>query len=89
MSDPKRAFEEFLKQSNHFADALNSHRRATADVVAGVCELLIEVGGVSQAQMLAKLRGMEQINSHSPSDDSGRRLLCQMVKDRLTAPPRR
>lgn len=84
MNDPRRAFEEFLKNSNHFSDAMNSHRRATADVVASLCELLVETQAVERQAILDKLKDME--NQRGPADLSdavGRRALCQLIRDRL------
>lgn len=80
----QQAFERLLKSSPHFADALNSHRRATATVVAEVIGLLLASGKLETAEVLKLLHELEH-RGGSPSDASAVRLAVAMVRDHLLA----
>lgn len=76
---PQAQFEEFLKRSDHFADALNTHRRATAAIVAG---LVTAMTPEAQRNALAVLKRLEE-STGSISDDGSRRVLCQMIQEAI------
>lgn len=75
-------FEKYLKNSDHFADALNSHRTATAQVIAAFARLLVENNHVSKEAVSQLLKGLEDSGS-GKSIDGSRRVLVSRVTDLL------
>lgn len=73
-------FEKYLKNSDHFADALNSHRAATAEVIAAFATLLVENNHVSKESVSKLLKGLED-RSSGRSVDSSRRVLAARIGD--------
>lgn len=85
-NDPRAVFEQYLKNSNYFHDTVNSHRRATAQVIAGICGLLMDDAIVSEEALTAKLRALEDQSAASDvSDAVGRRALAPMIREELKA----
>lgn len=76
-------FEKYLKNSNYFADVLNTHRAATAEVVAAVIALLVENEHVPMPSVRELLKRLED-STGRPSLDSSRRDLIARIKDRLS-----
>lgn len=79
MSTIQQEFEKALKQSHHFADALNTHRRATAAVIAAMIATLDQQ---EKDAVMATLRKLDE-STGSISDDTSRRLLCRLIVDAL------
>ena len=66
-------FEKYLKNSHHFADAINAHRTATAEVIAAFAVLLVENNHVSKEAVSKLLKGLED-NASGHSVDGSRRV---------------
>lgn len=79
-----QAFERLLKTSPHFADVMNTHRRAAAAVSAQVFALLIAKGQLELQSVLDTLHDMDRAYGTS-SDGAARRLSAAMVRDELAA----
>ena len=79
MKSLEQQFEEALKKSHHFADALNTHRRATATVIAA---LVATLERQDKDAVLATLKRLDD-STGSISDDTSRRLLCRLILDAL------
>ena len=75
-----REFEQYLKNSDFFADTINTHRVATAQVVASFALLLKQEGKVTDDQLRRLLRQLEDATG-SPSIDGSRRLLAVRIDD--------
>lgn len=73
-------FEKYLKNSDHFADALNAHRGATAEVIAAFATLLMENNHVSKESVGKLLKGLEN-SASGVSVDGSRRILAARVSD--------
>ena len=76
------AFEQYLKNSDHFVGTMNAHRAATAEVIAGFAQLLMDNNQVSK-ESVAKLLGELQAPGSGPSIDVGRRTLTARIADKL------
>lgn len=77
-----KEFDQYLKASHHFADIINTHRVATAEIIAGFAGLLRDGGILTEAQIKALLRKMEDSVS-GPSIDGSRRMLAARIGDAL------
>ena len=75
-----REFEQYLKNSDFFADTINAHRVATGQVVASFALLLKQEGKVTDEQLRRLLRKLEDATG-SPSVDGSRRLLAVRIQD--------
>lgn len=79
---PMEQFEAMLKASNHFADAMNTHRQAVAEVFADLIGLMVEGGALQASQVLGALHRLEN-EPGRPSVGSARRLMAVLVRDAL------
>lgn len=75
-------FEECLKHSNYFADVINTHRTATAQVLAAFIEPLIKNDLIAIADLLAILKSLEG-STNSPSVDGERRHAVSVLRETL------
>ncbi len=75
-----REFEQYLKASDFFHDALNTHRTATAEVIASFALLLKQDGKVTDAQLDRLLRRLGDATGR-PSVDGSRRILAARIED--------
>lgn len=75
-------FNELLKTSDYFADVMNTHRRATAEVVAQFVGVLVQTGALNPAQVLQALHKLEN-EPGKPSPGSARRLVVGLVRDAI------
>ena len=76
-----REFEQYLKHSDFFADTMNAHRAATAEVIVGLA-LLLKRRGVTDVEVNEMLRRLEDSTSR-PSVDGSRRNLVARISDSL------
>ncbi|MET3390658.1 hypothetical protein ABIC33_001281 [Variovorax sp. 1140] len=76
-----KEFEQYLKASDFFADTMNAHRAATAEVIVGFAQLL-KRRGVSDAEFKELLRHLEDATGR-PSVDGSRRNLAARIGDSL------
>ena len=76
-----KEFEQYLKASDFFADTMNAHRAATAEVIAALAQLL-KRRGVSEAELKELLRRLEDATGR-PSVDGSRRNLAARIGDSL------
>ena len=76
-----KEFEQYLKASDFFADTMNAHRAATAEVIAGFAQLL-KRRGVSDAEF-KELRLRLEAAAGRPSVDGSRRNLAPRIGDSL------
>lgn len=76
-------FEKYLKNSQHFADVINTHRAATAEVIAAIIGLLVENNHVALPAVRKLLKGLENPTGHL-SIDISRRDLAARITDRLS-----
>lgn len=76
-----REFEQYLKHSDFFADTMNAHRAATAEVIVGLA-LLLKRRGVTDVELNEMLRRLEDSTSR-PSVDGSRRNLAARIGDSL------
>ena len=79
-------FEEALKQSNYFADVINTHRTATAQVLAAFIEPLVKNNLVALSEVLAILKTLEG-STNSPSVDGERRHAVSVLREQLQRRP--
>jgi hypothetical protein len=77
-------FNELLKTSDYFADVMNTHRRATAEVLAELVGVMVKAGAINTAQVLQVLHQMEN-GRGKPSLGSARRLLASLTRDAMLA----
>jgi hypothetical protein len=77
-----REFEQYLKASDFFADTMNAHRAATAEVIAGFAGLLKKRGQLTDTEMKELLRRLEDATGRL-SIDSSRRNLAARIGDSL------
>jgi len=75
-------FNELLKTSDYFADVMNTHRRATAEVLAEFIGVMVKGGAIDAAQVMQVLHQMEN-GKGSPSLGSARRLVAGLIRDAL------
>lgn len=69
-------FERLLKQSPHFADVLNTHREATAQVIGGFIEALVQLEKTTTGDVLRTLKALDVDTGHPSIDSSRRRLVA-------------
>lgn len=69
-------FEKYLKNSNHFRDALNSHRAATAQVIAAFLGLLVKDDHVSGPAVRQLLKRLEDRSGNGNVDEARRVLIA-------------
>lgn len=78
------AFEQYLKNSNHFIDVINTHRRATADVIAILLHVLRQENQITDPMIDKALKRVDEIAASSgPSLGSDTRLIGALVRERL------
>lgn len=77
------SFEQYLKNSDYFRDVINTHRRATADVVACVIKVLRDQDQVANPMIHEALKRLDESTDASVSIRSERRLLTAMIRDAL------
>lgn len=77
-----REFEQYLKNSDFFADTMNAHRAATAEVISGLVALMKRRGQVTTAEVNELLRRLED-STGRPSVDGSRRILAARISDSL------
>ena len=77
-----REFEQYLKHSDFFADTMNAHRAATAEVIAALMTLLKGRGQVTDVELNEMLRRLED-GTGRPSVDGSRRNLAARIGDSL------
>lgn len=77
-----KEFEQYLKASDFFADTMNAHRAATAEVIAGFAQMLKKRGQATDAELKELLRRLEDATAR-PSVDSSRRNLAARIGDSL------
>ncbi len=77
-----KEFEQYLKASDFFADTMNAHRAATAEVIAGFAQMLKKRGQATDAELKELLRRLEDATGR-PSVDSSRRNLAARIGDSL------
>lgn len=75
-------FEERLKQSAHFADVMNTHRTATAQILAAFLGPLVKDGLISIEQVAGILKELEN-STGKPSLDSERRHAVSVLREAL------
>lgn len=77
-----REFEQYLKASDFFADTMNAHRAATAEVISGFAVLLKRRGQVTDVELNELLRRLAD-GTGRPSIDGSRRNLAARIQDSL------
>ena len=77
-----KEFEQYLKASDFFADTMNAHRAATAEVIAGFATVLKRRGQLTDVEMNELLRRLED-GTGRPSIDGSRRILAARIGDSL------
>ena len=77
-----KEFDQYLKASDFFADTMNAHRAATAEVIAAFAVLLKRRGQATDVELNAMLRSLEE-GTGRPSVDGSRRILAARVGDSL------
>ncbi|MET3441369.1 hypothetical protein ABIC94_002127 [Variovorax paradoxus] len=77
-----REFEQYLKASDFFADTMNVHRAATAEVIASFATVLKRRGQMTDVDMNELLRRLED-STGRPSIDGSRRILAARIGDSL------
>ncbi len=77
-----KEFDQYLKASHHFADVVNTHRAATAEVIAGFAGLLRDSGVLTEAQIQTMLKRLGDAGS-GPSIDGSRRMLAARISDAM------
>ncbi len=80
--EEKSAINDFLKHSSHIADVLNTHRQATAEVLAAFIGALIDSGKIEPATLGGALKKLESCTDR-PSIDGERRTLVSRMRDRI------
>jgi hypothetical protein len=78
----QQAFEQYLKNSDFFHDALNTHRAATGEVFGSLLCLMRENGQVTVAQLKELLTWLGR-PSPSGSRDGSRRAIAAAIELRL------
>lgn len=76
-------FEQYLKNSDYFRDVINTHRRATADALATIIEVLVDQNQVTNPVIDQALKGLDERTDGSISVRSERRLVTAMIRDAL------
>ena len=77
-----KEFDQYLKASDFFADTMNAHRAATAEVIAAFAVLLKRRGQATDVELNEMLRSLEE-GTGRPSVDGSRRILAARVGDSL------
>lgn len=75
-------FNELLKTSDYFADVMNTHRRATAEVLAELIGVMLKGGAIDASQLMQVLHDMEN-GRGKPSLGSARRLIAGLIRDAM------
>ena len=76
------AFEQYLKNSDHFRDVVNTHRAATAEVLSVFLTLLRDQAHVPRPVIDDALKALEERGGR-PSVIDERRLLIALIRDVL------
>ncbi len=80
--EEKAAINDFLKHSSHIADVLNTHRQATAEVIAALIGAIINSGKIEPATLGGVLKKIESCTDR-PSIDGERRTLVSRMRERI------
>jgi hypothetical protein len=75
-------FERLLKESPHFADVINTHRTATAEILAAFLAELIREKHIPPDAAVVMLRHLDDSTGHV-SLDASRRHLVATIRDTL------
>lgn len=78
MSTQQKVFEALLKDSRHFLDVIDTHRRGTARVVSAMAQAIIDAEPAMRNVLLEKLRDAE-VNTDNPSVDVETRRLTKLI----------
>lgn len=76
------AFEQYLKNSDYFSDVVNTHRRATADLIAILLEVLRDQNQIADPVIHEALKRLDE-SAGGQSIRAERRLLTNLVRDRI------
>ncbi|MET3915138.1 hypothetical protein ABID97_001920 [Variovorax sp. OAS795] len=79
-----KEFDQYLKASDFFADTMNAHRAATAEVIAAFAVLLKRRGQATDVELNEMFRSLEE-GTGRPSVDGSRRILVARIGDSLKA----
>ena len=71
-------FEKYLKQSDYFADVINTHRTATAEVIGTFVSIMMENNQISQASVLSALKALEESTGRISVDSERRHLVATL-----------
>lgn len=77
------SFDQQLTRSQHFADVINTHRTATAQILAAFIGPLVKSGTMEPAQVAAILKSLEAGTRH-PSLDGERRHAVSVIRELLS-----
>ena len=80
MSSIQGELERLLKESPYFADVMNTHRAATAQIVGAFIQSLIDAKKLTAGDALALLKSLDVPTGH-PSLDSSRRYLISVIRE--------
>lgn len=75
-------FEKYLKESDYFADVINTHREATAVVICTFLNLLVKDGKLPEATVLSTLKDLKNLRG-SPSIGAEVRRLAALITEAL------
>ena len=79
-------FEQYLKNSDHFRDVVNTHRRATAEVLAVLVALMRDHADVPRPVIDDGLKRLSELPDGGRSLADERRLLIALMIDALKRP---
>jgi hypothetical protein len=74
------SFDDLLKQSPHFSDVINTHRTATAEILAAFLGPLVKSGTIQPEAMISTLKALEQ-GTGRPSIDGERRHAVSVIRE--------
>lgn len=77
-----KEFETLLKRSHHFADVINTHRKATAQIIALLVIELVRTGKFTPSEAHTMLNRWES-STGFPSIDGERGLLIGKIRDAI------
>lgn len=77
------AFEQYLKNSDYFRDVINTHRRATADALAAIIEVLVDQNQITDPMIDKALKGLDERIDGTVSVKAERRRIAALLRDAL------
>ncbi len=86
LNEAQRLFNRLLTRSNHFADVMNTHRAATAELLAALLAALSTRDPGATSVILASMKEQARATGR-PSIDGERALLAHLTLDRLAQAP--